>query len=121
MKTAVPPEEVVPKIWPIKQAPLTVAGPGAPIQITSLFVVMAEPAPSPKAILPLTVVTLRSALKPVTGGIGHERSIAGGRVDGAGGVAKQCAITRGRVSLAGRVGEESEGPIGRVGLAFGVV
>src|SRR6266436_3351982 len=63
-KTAVPPEEVVLKIWPIKQL-LSTFAPGAPIQITLLAVVTRLPALLPKAVLKLPVVLVRSAPIPI--------------------------------------------------------
>jgi len=81
MKTAVPPEEVAPKIWPIKQLLFTFI-PVAPIQITLLAVVtfkaakrsnakllppvvFASSAESPIAVLPAPVVLLNSAFRPL--------------------------------------------------------
>jgi len=58
MNTAVPPEEVAPKIWPIKQLLLTFA-PVAPTAITLLAVVTPLPAPTPMAVLKLLVVRLK--------------------------------------------------------------
>src|SRR5262249_34731851 len=63
MKTAVPPEEVAPKIWPMKQLLLWLT-PGEPIQMTLSAVVTAPPAPAPKPMLPPPVLLLASARAP---------------------------------------------------------
>ena len=63
MKTPVPPDEVAPKIWPIKQLSLHVRHRAAAIQITSLAVVTLSPAAEPNAILPRPELST-SALAP---------------------------------------------------------
>ena len=65
MKTPIPPEDVAPKIFAIKQLSPTFKEPPAPIQIEPLAVVKPLPAPAPIAMLPLPVVMLASVAYPM--------------------------------------------------------